>query len=128
MIKLEKKRGSNTYVSSKAVSTFASNIYDIMNDSFFLTQTIGEFAVKKINILLGDINKVNRNIDEAEYEEILKKINDIDDDFIRERLRENLDINYRSTLEDQELTIEQEIAFHESKLAELREKMGGNND
>ncbi|EFA7558396.1 AAA family ATPase [Escherichia coli] len=83
VIKLEKKRGSNSYVSSKAVSTFASNIYDIMNDSFFLTQTIGEFAVKKINILLGDINKVNRNIDEAEYEEILKKINDIDDDFIR---------------------------------------------
>ncbi|WP_323665484.1 AAA family ATPase [Pectobacterium punjabense] len=128
VIKLEKKKGCDSYVSSKAVSTFASNIYDIMNDSFFLTQTIGEFAVKKINILIGDINKVNRNIDEGKYNEILIKINDIDDDFIRERLMENLDINYRSTFEDKELTIEQKIAFHESKLAELRKKMGNNHD
>ncbi|WP_433691368.1 hypothetical protein [Kosakonia cowanii] len=128
VIKLERKKDSDFYFSSKATSTFASNIYDIMNDSFFLTQTIGEFAVNKINVLIGDINQVNRHSKKSEHDEILRKINDIDDDFIRVRLIENLDVNYHSTYEDQKLTIKEEISLYESKLAELRSKMGGNHD
>lgn len=38
---------------------FASNYYDILNDSFFLDDTIGEFAKQKINSCIRTINRIS---------------------------------------------------------------------
>ncbi len=55
---LEKSAGlSNTMVKERAKQTFASNIYQLFNDSFFLDSTpIGDFARKLIQSAIDEIN------------------------------------------------------------------------
>ncbi|WP_272537839.1 AAA family ATPase [Providencia sp. PROV193] len=88
IIKIEYDSSLETYSSIKATHSFASNIYDIINDSFFLSQPIGQFAINKIDKILSSINEGNINSDE--YTNLKKTINVIDDPYIRKTLLDKL--------------------------------------
>lgn len=51
----------------KAKHGFASNYYDIMSDSFFLDDTIGEFAKQKINQVIKRLNSLSNLLDKKEF-------------------------------------------------------------
>lgn len=70
----------------KAKSSFASNYYDIIKDSFFLTSPIGEFAKEKINDVINLINNYN----EENLEKINNLISVIDDQYLKRVLRNML--------------------------------------
>ncbi len=60
--------------------SFASNYYDILSDSFFLEDTIGEFAKQKINSWITELNKLKKNklkifLDDDQQK--IRKINEI---------------------------------------------------
>jgi len=94
VIKIEYNTSNDTYSCSKAKTSFASNIYDIINDSFFLSQPIGQFATRKINNILKSINKVSISSSEKDYYDMHQLINEIDDDYIKKTLHAKLDSNY----------------------------------
>ena len=70
----------------REVKTFGSNIHDLFLDSFFLSDsgTIGEFAEKKINQIVEQLNE--DELLENEMEDISKIINFVGDDLIRNQL------------------------------------------
>ncbi|HDS2367377.1 TPA: AAA family ATPase, partial [Klebsiella pneumoniae subsp. pneumoniae] len=86
VIKIEYIPSEGKYYSSKANRSFASNIYDIINDSFFLSQPIGEFAVRKLNELLTQIDNLNMNTTSKNYTNLRNIIHSIDDEYIRQTL------------------------------------------
>lgn len=69
---------------SSASFGFAANIYDVVNSTFFMNAPIGEFALRKIQSLKGNLN----------FNEKEKLINIIDDKFIRNHLKEELNEKY----------------------------------
>ena len=73
---------------SKHEQTFGRNLYDILNDSFYLKGvTMGKYALCYINELIDDINRIERGqmdvIDKRNYPE---RIDYIGDPLIREKL------------------------------------------
>ena len=51
-------------------SCFGANIYDLMQNDFFMNNTVGQFATRKINFYLKKIHAINlstANIEEIEY-------------------------------------------------------------
>lgn len=100
-------------------SGFASNYYDIMKDSFFLTDSVGEFAKEKIEYINNQINEA-KNINEISYLE--KYISVIGDDY----LKTILEVNYRkkineiSSVESKEI-IKDKILKKEEELRNLKE-------
>lgn len=70
--------------------SFGRNIYDILNDSFYLDGgTMGYFARDYINGLFNEIDNMDDESD-TDIEEISKRISIIGDDFLRERLNAKL--------------------------------------
>ena len=56
-IKTDKETGDHVREVSKSKKSFASNYYDLLNNSFFLDSTLGHYARKKIEEILEIINK-----------------------------------------------------------------------
>lgn len=57
-------------LSEEKKSCLGANIYDMMQDEFFMDNTVGEFATKKINYYMKRINEINvesKDIDEIYY-------------------------------------------------------------
>lgn len=84
-IKLIEKDGVYMRVTQKSDFGFASNLYDIIKNDFFLESSIGEFATKEINKILKRIYKLNK-YNEVEIEKIKSFISIIDDMFIQNKL------------------------------------------
>lgn len=72
--------------------TFGANIHTLYFDSFFLSNTIGEFALNKIQELISIIEeaKVNGRIDLIQKEELRKLATLIGEPLIREKLLERI--------------------------------------
>uniref|UniRef100_UPI0022436FFA AAA family ATPase n=2 Tax=Serratia grimesii TaxID=82995 RepID=UPI0022436FFA len=121
VIKLTHHIDEDKYVSTKSQKSFASNIYDIINDSFYLSQPIGEFAISKINWILKKLNNPFENINDEDIEIIENTINSIDDKFIKNTLlrkMESKNIKNKSEIEK----INNEI----ERLSKLKLKLLGN--
>ncbi|PWK95826.1 AAA ATPase-like protein [Pantoea allii] len=115
VIKLTHNADENKYVSIKSQKSFASNIYDIINDSFYLSQPIGEFAISKINWVLHNLNG---KLDETNIDKIETTIQSIDDEFIKKTLIKKFkskNIKSNNTIEKIDIEIK--------RLNELREKL-----
>jgi len=56
---------------SKAKKSFASNYYDIIKDTFFLEDSVGMFAKRKINEMIEVINNIDNNINEKILKELM---------------------------------------------------------
>ena len=97
-------------------STFAANVYDILNNRFFMDDFVGKFAVKKLDEIIQDVND-GEQISMAEYRQGLAKVELIGDVFVREKLKEEL-LNKLNEHERREMAIE-EIRAMEQRLQYL---------
>lgn len=73
--------------------TFCANVYDILAESFFMKRFVGEFAYNKVGEIIDKLNSKNFRLDKEE--KLLRLIELIGDDFIRE----NLLMRYKSRIE-----------------------------
>lgn len=85
---------------------FASNIFDLYQDSFFLKSgcTMGAFATSKVNALLGKLNPRKPNIDRREFDDVLSLAKMIGDPFISRLIWRRLDA---LTDDDADLRVDQ---------------------
>lgn len=84
-------------------SGLGANIYDLMKQEFFMNNTIGEFATKKINMYskkIKALSKNSENIQEIEY-----FINQIGEPIIKKALRKQLE-SEKQKLNIKENTVE----------------------
>ncbi len=123
VIKIEYIPSEGKYYSSKANRSFASNIYDIINDSFFLSQPIGEFAVRKLNELLTQVDNVNMNTTSKTYTSLRNIIHSIDDEYIRRTLINQLNANYNYDKKMQLVKLDDEINTLIKKKEKILSKM-----
>ncbi|WP_298997489.1 hypothetical protein [uncultured Tenacibaculum sp.] len=100
--------------------TFGANIHELLTDSFFLDNSfIGEFAHKFITDLIEEINNIENNISDDEYDDYLKRINIIDEPFFKYKLIERLE-SKRS--KDENTNLDELIKLKEKELEELKKK------
>jgi len=71
--------------------TFGANLYDLLLNNFFLDNgTMGEVAENHIEKLIQEINKLKPNVD---ISNLIKRIDIISEDVVREKLKDMLSIN-----------------------------------
>lgn len=108
-----------------AISGFGQNIHSLLNDTFFMTSTIGEFAKIKINEIIKTLNKESVQYLRDNKDDIEKRIKIIGEPLIRNKL---LDMLFKKlyTYEEKDL----EIKHIEDKIKELqliRKELKNNN-
>ena len=84
VVLLERKNGRSEVRPMDKTKAFASNIFDIYRDSFFLKSgcTMGAFAASKVNALLEKLKPRKLTIDKQELDGILSLAKIIGDPFI----------------------------------------------
>jgi len=70
-------------------NTFGANVYDILNSRFFMKEFVGKFAVKKLEEIIETV-KAGGIITQDEYSQRKALVDIIGDEFIREKLTEEL--------------------------------------
>lgn len=123
VVKISFNEQNGHYSSCKAKSSFATNIYEIINDSFFLKQPLGEFAVDKINSLMKRISNITNDNSESDYLEICKVVDLIDDSFIKGNLREHLKSKFSSNKQAEIDELERQIKFLNNKKEFLKREV-----
>lgn len=73
----------------KKISCLGANIYDLMQNEFFMNNTVGEFATKKINSFIKRISKINSNSEDIQ--EIDYFIEQIGEPIIQKVMRRQLE-------------------------------------
>lgn len=100
--------------------TFCANVYDLLRSPFFMKEYIGEFAADKLDRLVEDVN--NKNIDSDEtYHRLYERIDQIGDDFIRNRLHSQLAERYSplAKLRDVERQLSDKLESVRNRIAEI---------
>ena len=69
--------------------TFCANVYDILNNQFFMSRFVGDFANSKINDVIERL-KSERALTEQESIKIKKDMSLIGDSFLRRMLEKKL--------------------------------------
>lgn len=72
----------------KKLDSFCANVYDILNNQFFMGRFVGDFANKKLDELIEEINKADTS--KSEQERLIEKTKIIGDTFIRKLLLKKL--------------------------------------
>lgn len=81
--------------------TFGRNIYDLLNDSFYLNgKTIGNYAVKYINAIIKDIKEKDTSYLYENKKKIWQKIDYIGDLLIKEKLYQLFDERMQALYKD----------------------------
>lgn len=75
--------------------TFCSNVYDLLNNQFFMSQFVGDIAAEKLDILVRELNVLSNEcgtnpINKETIQRLQNNINMIGDEFIRMKLLEKL--------------------------------------
>lgn len=86
-------------------STFAANVYDILNSRFFMDDFVGKFAVKKLDEIIKEATD-GLHITIEEYKQRLTKVELIGDVFVKEKLKEEL-LEKLNERERREMAIEE---------------------
>lgn len=78
--------------------TFCSNVYDLLNNQFFMTQFVGDIAAEKLNAIVRELEILSERyeneakpIDKKTFEHLDKSIQLIGDEFIKMKLLEKLE-------------------------------------
>lgn len=111
---------------SKAKKSFASNYYDIIKDTFFLEDSVGMFAKRKINEMIEVINNIDNNINEENIKRINDMISVIDDDYLKNILHSELNKKISNFNQKMALELEQENLL--KRINEISMKLGELND
>lgn len=98
----------------KNEKTLAANIYDILNNGFFMDDFIGEYSSIFIDEIIKKLNDSNDDISAKEQEILLKKISLIGDNLVRIKLLEKL---YQCT--NNRFSIEERIRILQKELENL---------
>ena len=107
----------------KATKSFASNYYQIIQDSFFLEDSVGQFAKEKINHVIKRINNINQNdIKECDIQNIQNTISIIDDPHLKTLLTNLLNKKISKYNKKESLRIEKEML--ESRLKDIKNELG----
>ena len=113
----------------KPTYSFAANIYELLNDGFFMNAPIGEFAQHKIQKVIRKIDDLDNIQGECladEIENIANMINMVSDKLVRGRLndmferKKKIQLNAKSTNLLEHLTMEIKELKHE--ILELKNK------
>lgn len=113
----------NGYSLEEKTNSFGANIHDILANDFFLKNGfIGEFAKFYILNLIDELNSLKTIESEIEYLNYLKKIEIIDEHFIKYKLIETLENKKSSFNQDLEKIIEEK-----QKELDLLKKRRGND-
>lgn len=104
--------------------TFGANIYDILNNQFFMNKFVGDIAYDKIQEWIDIINNMNLESISSPIivQELQDNINLIGDKFIRAKLRQLLKQKQDSLFSEIPLTTQ--IHILEKQLNTLKEKLG----
>ena len=100
--------------------TFCANVYDLLANHFFMKEFVGEFAHVKLGEIISMV-KSNKHLSLEEYNKLLKYVNLIGDEFVREKLNEEL--YDRLDVDQKRLAIENEIKRHDARIQFLRKQL-----
>ena len=108
--------------------TFGANIYDLLNQHFFMSNTIGEFAAQKINEVvrvyrLDNAPEVRERLFREEYESMVSLYALIGDEYLRKVVLQMVtemaqQYNVEILLAEEE--IDRQIQEHEDAIRELK--------
>lgn len=120
---LKKDKESGEVYSIDGSNTFASNIYGLFKESFFIEGgMIGKYAENKLEELADDI--LSYSGDESKRESIEKRISMIGDTFIRKNYRELFEKEWPSSRVDKLENIDQ----LKKRIAELEAQIAKDNN
>ena len=108
----------------QTASTFAANVYDILNNRFFMDDFIGRFAVEKLEEII-EIVKEGEGISLGEYKRRLVMVELIGDVFIREKLKEEL--LYKLNMDEQKEMVKEKLVRIEKERKYLNSLLKGDN-
>lgn len=99
--------------------TFCSNVYDLLNNQFFMSQFVGDIASEKLDNLVRELNKLSqecktKSIDEKIIKRLRNNIDMIGDEFIRMKLLEKL----KALTENDPLKVEYEMLKERLRIVE----------
>ena len=73
----------------KDIDSFCANVYDILNNKFFMERFVGDFAENKLNGLIEAANLPWLSVDEREL--LIREAGRIGDSYIRKLLLTKLE-------------------------------------
>lgn len=76
-------------LSEKEIDSFCANVYDILNNQFFMDRFVGDFAERKLDALIEAINQPD--IDNVKRNNLMKEAERIGDSYIRKLLLTKLE-------------------------------------
>lgn len=86
-----------------------------------MTQFVGDVAAKKLNDIVGELEKVSKPIDKKTFEHLQKSINMIGDSFIKMKLLEKLEgLKGVDTLEIEYEMLKKQMQVVEEKMKKRR--------
>lgn len=74
-------------------NTFCANVYDLLNNPFFMNQFIGDFASDKLDDLIEEVNK-DGYFNKMTYDKLYARVEMIGDDFIHDQLMDQLALRF----------------------------------
>lgn len=101
--------------------TFCANVYDLLSNHFFMKQFIGDFALDKLDALIKEVNSEG-DLSKEQRESLMARIDMIGDEFIREKLIEQLSerISPLQELKVKEAMLRNELELLQSKIREAQ--------
>lgn len=111
---------------SQAKTSFASNYYDIIKDIFFLKDSVGAFAKRKINEIIEEINNLNSNTNQETITKLNNLINIIDDPYLKNTL--SLQLNKKIAKFNQKTALALEKQQLEARIKEITLLLGDEDD
>ena len=74
----------------EAINSFCANVYDILNNQFFMDRFVGDFANKKLDSLIEAIKSIDKK--DVSREKLIREVNGIGDSYIRKLLLNKLKV------------------------------------
>lgn len=101
-------------------NTFCANVYDLLNNPFFMHQFMGDLASEKLDRLIVDVNQEG-DLDDATYQALVDRVEMIGDDFIHDQLLAKLAKRYSraAQLRNRERELKEALAIVQKKIKEL---------
>ena len=108
--------------------TFCSNVYDLLNNQFFMTQFVGDMAAEKLNDIVKELDLLSEKyenrakpIDKNTILRLQKSINMIGDRFIKMKLLEKLEyLKRKDSLEVEYEMLKKQMQVVEEKIKKRR--------
>ena len=79
------------FTGNQPVNSFCANVYDLLNNQFFLNTSVGEFAREKLNELIKDINKYGEDPSSASLASLKQRVEVIGDSYVKYKLKKALE-------------------------------------